>query len=82
MIESSILTAAGSLLGVGLVYIVFFLFRPYVERLTGIALAFQMPGSLEWTYLSVVMIAGIITGILPGRLAYKNALYDGLSVRL
>jgi putative ABC transport system permease protein len=37
--------------------------------------------STEWTYLAIVMGAGLVIGFVPAWKAYRTSLVDGLSPR-
>jgi putative ABC transport system permease protein len=80
--ESALLSAAGILSGTALVYMLLFVLRPWVEREFGFYLPIQMLSVQEILYLTLILCAGFVIGLLPAWKAYRNALVDGLTVRL
>lgn len=82
VLESGILSALGAVLGLGLAYLTLWFGRGVVERSFGFHLALQAPGVLEWLFVSGVIVAGLLIGLVPAWKAYRNTLADGLSVRL
>ena len=80
--ESGLLTLLGCALGVALTLGGFALAQGFIESNTGVHIAVQAPGALEWMYIGVVMAAGILVGLVPAWRAYRSSLADGLSPRL
>jgi putative ABC transport system permease protein len=81
VLESGLLALIGCLLGVGLVYGGLALGQGPIESRFGLHLAIHALGAREWTYLVVVMAAGIAIGFVPAYKAYRTSLVDGLSPR-
>ncbi len=82
VLESGLLTALGCALGIGLVMGGFALAQGMIEANTGVHIAVQAPGALEWLYIGVVLLAGVLVGLVPAWRAYRSSLADGLSPRL
>lgn len=82
VLESGLLAVAGSVLGVALIYGLSFAAQPIIEQQFGLYLPVQPPTSTGYIYLGAVVISGILIGFVPAVKAYRNALLDGLSVRL
>jgi putative ABC transport system permease protein len=80
--ESGLLSFAGCVLGMAIVYGLLGAFQPVVEREFGLYLPMAAPTPTGWLYLSGVIIAGLLIGFVPAWKAYRNTLSDGLSVRL
>ena len=80
--ETVLLSAAGAALGVGMVYGLSAAFQPLVERHFGLYLPIQPLSVGSFVYLAAVVVAGLLIGFVPAVKAYRNALADGLSVRL
>jgi putative ABC transport system permease protein len=79
--ESGLLALGGAILGVVLVYGSIFLARGPVEQRLGLALPLRPLGTLEWTYLGAVVVAGLLIGLIPALKAYRSTLSDGLNPR-
>ncbi|MBL8230044.1 MAG: ABC transporter permease [Bryobacterales bacterium] len=82
VVESGLLSAAGTVFGIVLVYVLTLLSQPVIERQFGMFLPLTAPTRTSWIYLGVVVAAGLLIGLVPAVKAYRNALSDGLSVRL
>jgi len=82
VLESGLLTLLGCVLGVALTMGGFAIAQGMIEANTGVHIAVQAPGSLEWIYIGVVLAAGVLVGLVPAWRAYRSSLADGLSPRL
>lgn len=82
VLESGLLSAAGALFGLALVYGGLTIAQPIIEESTGLFLPISAPALLEYVYLGGVIVAGFLIGLVPAYRAYRNALVDGLSVRI
>jgi len=80
--ESGVLSAAGAVAGMAAAYAVIIAGRGVAEQRFGVWIQVAAPGTLEWAYLIGVVVAGLLVGLLPAWRAYRNALADGLTVRL
>lgn len=81
VLESGLLALLGCVIGVAFVYGGLALAQQPIEQRFGLHLALRPLGSTEWTYLAVVMSAGILIGFVPAWKAYRTSLVDGLSPR-
>jgi putative ABC transport system permease protein len=82
VLESGLLTVLGCALGIALVLGGFALAQGMIEANTGVHIAVQPPGPLEWAYIGVVLASGVLVGLVPAWRAYRSSLADGLSPRL
>ncbi|MDX2180030.1 MAG: ABC transporter permease [Bryobacteraceae bacterium] len=82
VLESGLLSLAGSVLGVAIIYGLSFATQGIVERTFGLYLPINPPTQAGWIFLGAVVVAGLLIGFVPAFKAYRNALSDGLSVRL
>ncbi|HMX56939.1 MAG TPA: ABC transporter permease [Leptospiraceae bacterium] len=80
--EAFLLTVAGCITGIVFVYALLGGLQPIIEDQFGIFIPVQMPTLMEFGYLGCVLAAGILAGLIPAWTAYRNALHDGLSVRV
>ncbi len=81
VLESGLLALLGCIIGVAAVYIGLFVAQGSIEQRFGLHLALHPLRSTEWTYLAVVMGAGLVIGFVPAWKAYRTSLVDGLSPR-
>jgi putative ABC transport system permease protein len=82
VLESGLLTFVGTVLGVGSIYALVLLLQPYLEQQFGLHMPIKPLGATELSYLATVFIGGLLVGLLPAWKAYRNALSDGLAVRV
>src|SRR5262245_6425827 len=81
MAEAGVLTLAGIVLGVVLLYGALMLLRPYVDATYGLHLPIEPPAPPEMTTLAFIAVAGCIAGLLPALRAYRLSLADGMMIR-
>ncbi len=81
VLESGVLALLGCIIGVAAVYIGLSVAQGPIEQRFGLHLALHPLGTTEWTYLAVVMGAGLVIGFVPAWKAYRTSLVDGLSPR-
>jgi putative ABC transport system permease protein len=81
MLESTLLTVAGALAGLALLYAGILGASPLLEARYGVFLSMAAPGAGEWRLLGIVLAGGVLVGMIPAWLAYRRALADGMSIR-
>jgi putative ABC transport system permease protein len=79
VLESTLISAVGMLVGLGAVYLLIFLLRAPIENNYGIPLAVVGISTRVAIYMAVVVVAGSLLGCIPAIRAYRNALVDGLN---
>ncbi|WP_448097690.1 ABC transporter permease [Luteibacter yeojuensis] len=81
VMESTLLTIGGMLAGVALLDAATVLAHDYLLSTAGLVIdATPAPG--EWSLLLLVLVLGSLAGCIPGWVAYRRSLADGLQVRL
>jgi putative ABC transport system permease protein len=81
VIESTLLTALGALLGCLLLFAVIVVGHDYLLAQAGLVLELA-PSPTEGWLLAAVIVLGMLAGAIPGWIAYRRSLIDGLQVRL
>jgi len=79
--EAGALALAGATLGLGLLYLAFWIAQPVIEARFGLYLALTSPTAWEMQLFAMVIAAGVLAGILPAWLAVRRSLADGMIVR-
>ncbi len=79
VLESTLISTVGMVVGLGVVYVLLFLVRAPVENHFGIPLAVTGISQRVAIYMIAVVVAGSLLGCIPAIRAYRNALVDGLS---
>lgn len=82
VLEAGVLTAAGILLGLALLYIGLFLAQVPLQSHFGLYLPLTLPSAYEWGLLGAIFATALLMGVLPAWRAYRQSLADGLSIRL
>ncbi len=79
--EAGFLASAGAALGVLSTAGLLFGLRPLLEDRFGLSLVLGAPTPLQWGLLIAVPIAGLLVGLIPALLAYRQSLVDGMTIR-
>jgi putative ABC transport system permease protein len=79
--EAGLLTLAGVVLGMALLYGTLALLQPWIDRTYGLHLDIDPPTQREWLTLLSIVVAGFLAGLLPAMRAYRLSLADGMTVR-
>ena len=82
VLETSFIVLAGCLVGTGLLYLLLFLARPLLVETYGINIAISMLDGQQWGLFTVVLSLGALVSLLPGIIAYRRSLQDGLAIKV
>ena len=82
VLEGGVLAVLGCLLGAGLVYVGLFAARPWVMAEYGFYLSTWLPSFSDAVLLAVVAMLALLFSLIPGAIAYRRSLQDGLTVRV
>ena len=82
MLESTLLTSAGIVVGTGLIYGLLSIGQPIIEKQFGLFLPIYPLTGMEWIYLGITLAGGTVIGLIPAWKAFRNALVDGLTVKV
>ena len=80
--ESALLTLAGVITGLGLLYGLLVASQPLILSKFGIFIAISGLSGYEALLILVVCLAGIIIGAIPGYRIYRYSLADGMTIRI
>ncbi len=80
--ESALLTLAGVILGVGLLYGCLLVGQPLILSRFGLFIAIGGLSPYEVMLMGIVCLAGALIGIVPGIQSYRYSLADGMTIRL
>lgn len=72
------IASAGAVLAL---YAALIVAQPIVQSSTGISIAIKPLGAIEWSLLGAVVVLSSVLGLVPGLVAYRRTLTDGLTVR-
>jgi putative ABC transport system permease protein len=80
--ESAMLTAAGIIAGMGLLYGLLLVAQPLILSRFGLLIGIRGLSSYELILVSVVCLAGFLIGTIPAYRIYRYSLADGMTIRL
>ncbi|MEM6423344.1 MAG: FtsX-like permease family protein, partial [Pseudomonadota bacterium] len=80
VLEAALISAAGAVLGLVVVYGGLALAQSWLDSAYGLYIAIQAPGSHELTILAAIVAAGTAIGLVPAIRAYRLSLADGMTV--
>lgn len=81
ILEAILTSAAGAILGLGLLYAGLFVAQPMLDTAFGLFIAIEPPTLREVLVLLAVVAAGAIVSLVPALRAYRLSLADGMMVR-
>ncbi len=82
VLEAFLIALIGCLMAVGLVYMILTMAKPVLLDLYGFNLSLTSLDGQQWLLLSLVLMLSCLFSLIPGLIAYKRSLQDGLMVRL
>jgi putative ABC transport system permease protein len=80
--ESGLLSLAGVLTGFLLQFLVVLILSNWIEKEFGLVISAARVDALEFFYMAMTFVLGLIIGLIPAIRAQSQALKDGLSVRI
>lgn len=80
--EAGLLATLGVAGGIGLTYLLLLGGRPLLEKRFGIFVAVRGLSEVDLAILGGIIAAALLMGLVPAFRAYRNALSDGLQVRV
>ncbi len=80
--EAGLLAVTGVVLGFATLYLLLAAGAPVIEERFGIFVTLRPPGEWDLTIAATVVAAALLMGVLPAWRAYRNALTDGLTIRV
>lgn len=82
MLETLMIVVAGCLFGLLLLYVGLAMARPLLAELYGISIALTPPDGGQWMMIGVAILLALIISLIPGIVAYRRSVEDGLSIRI
>lgn len=80
--ESAILTMAGVVIGIVLLYVLLLVGRPVISSGFGLFIAIGGLSKYELLLIGMVCLAGFLIGLIPAYRIYRYSLADGMSIRI
>ena len=82
IMEAIIIAVLGGLLGMLMTGVLVVFAQPWVASEYGLYLNYWLPQAADWLLLALVVVLATLFSILPGWIAYRRSLQDGLTVRI
>lgn len=82
ILESVLLAVMGLIFGFITSYGLLFLFQGNIETMSGVFIALSYPGKTELVYAGSLLFLSIVLGLIPGTMAYRMTLRDGLTMKV
>jgi putative ABC transport system permease protein len=82
ILEATFVVAGGCVLGIALLYLIQSLIQPLVADLYGIHISLSLLDAEQLLVLGAAVLLGILFSLIPGLIAYKRSLQDGLMVKI
>ena len=82
VLETFFIVLAGCLVGAALLYVLLFIARPFLVETYGINIAIFLLDAQQWLLLAVVLLLGVFVSLIPGMIAYRRSLQDGLAIKV
>ncbi len=81
LFESTLVAAAGTLLGIAAVYVLLFALRGTIENHFGLPVALVGLSKRVELYAAATIVSAAVLGSIPAARAYRNSLVDGLNAQ-
>lgn len=82
LLEAFIVVGSGCLLGLISSYILQLIAKPLLISHYGVHIDILLPDSQQWAVIAGALILGLIFSLLPGFIAYRRSLQDGLVLKV
>ena len=74
--------SGGCVLGVIASYLVQLIAQPILVQLYGIHIHIMFPDGEQWAIIAGALLLGLFFSLLPGLIAYRRSLQDGLTLKV
>ena len=82
ILEATVLTLAGIIFGLFILYLAFFVSQPILEAYFGLFIPINLPSNRDIIILGGILLTAMLMGIIPALKAYHQSLADGMTIRL
>ena len=82
VLEAILIVAGGVLLGVAILYAMQVIMKPIIAENYGLFLSIKMLDTEQIAILLAALLLAIFFSLIPGFIAYKRSLQDGLMVKI
>ena len=82
ILEATVLTLAGIIFGLFILYLALFVSQPILEAYFGLFIPINPPSYRDIIILGGILLTALLMGIIPALKAYHQSLADGMAIRL
>ncbi|MEZ4705712.1 MAG: FtsX-like permease family protein [Caldilineaceae bacterium] len=82
ILETLFIVFIGYLLGVTLLYLLLVVAQPLLVDSYGVNIAITWPDAQQWLLCVVVLLLSVLVSLVPGLIAYRRSLQDGLAIKV
>lgn len=82
VLETLFIVSIGYLLGMGVLYLLLVLTQPLLVEAYGVNIAITLPDAQQWLLCAVMLVLGVLVSLVPGWIAYRRSLQDGLAMKV
>ncbi|MGI9615677.1 MAG: ABC transporter permease [Acidimicrobiales bacterium] len=82
VLETLLVVSAGCVLGVGMLYGLLAAGRPIVARRFGVDLSLSWLDPTQLAIVAGVILGAVLVGLIPGFIAYRRSVQDGLALKV
>lgn len=82
VLETVFIVFIGYLLGMGALYLLLVLTQQLLVDLYGVNIAITLPDSQQWLLFAIVLLLSVLVSLIPGLIAYRRSLQDGLAIKV
>jgi putative ABC transport system permease protein len=81
-LETILVVSAGCVLGLVFLYLLLVALHPLLARQYGINIAVTPPDAGQWGLIALAILLGALVSLIPGFVAYRRSLQDGLAIKV
>ncbi len=82
VLETLLIILLSIFFGILLLYVILLIFKPMILGWVGINIAITALDWQQWLVLAVIMLSALLISLIPGLIAYRRSLQDGLMLRI
>lgn len=82
MLETAIIVILGIALGIALLYVLLLALQPVITEWLGVSLAISGLDVQQGLIIAGILVLALLISLIPGVIAYRRSLQDGLTIRI
>lgn len=82
VLETTCIVLAGCLVGISVLFLLLVISQPILLEQFGISIALTPLDAQQWLLVMTILLLGILISLIPGIIAYRRSLQDGLAIKV